>query len=1107
MQHSDIAATAGQTRAAPRIYYLDPLASGPLDRFSASFEHAAGLGFDHVMLPPVFAPGRGGDFFLPSDFATLNPAISGAAQAAALPALKHLSGQARSHGLTVLLDLVPDRLAADSPAITPDDSLFAHTPAAAALDPRYGGTRLAEAIAAADDDAAAERLARWWAPTIEAWQAAGIGGLRVLGLDRMRAAGALLRQLRAAAPDLTLIGWTPGMDWDRLPALVGCGVDYVCSSLGWWDWRSDWVWEEWALLRRIAPVLACPEAPYEARLAQASSPPAIRQAAACRMLKLAGWVGDGWLMPAGVEAGATEPMSLRGPAPAASMLDLSVLVREINGGFAAKGEINGGFAAKGEINGGFAAKGGMNGGAAHAAQSPVLLASGGGPVLALLCRERTLILANTSLTQHHAIEASLLLPRVGCSSLAERPPGTRELSPLSSLDLAPGEIVAFAGDPLAAPRVAEPVSSEAARAAAAQPRVAIEAVTPSIDQGRFAAKRLVGSHVDIEADLICDGHDKLAASVLWREPGSDTWQDTRMRLLVNDRWTARLPLNRVGILHFIIEAWRDGFASFRDELGKKHAAGVPIVLELQEGRGWLARAAERGAREVAALLPGFDRAAPDEQRLLLLSDATAALMQAADDRPMAARSVAFPLRAERIAAEFSSWYEVFPRSMSDDPARHGTFRDVIRQLPRVRDMGFDVLYFPPIHPIGRINRKGRNNSLTPTPDDPGSPYAIGAAEGGHDAIHPELGTIEDFRALRDAAAAHGLELALDFAIQCSPDHPWLRAHKGWFDWRPDGSIRYAENPPKKYEDIVNVDFYAEDAIPGLWLALADIVLFWAGEGVRLFRVDNPHTKPLPFWEWLFATVQARYPDALFLAEAFTRPKVMYRLGKIGFSQSYTYFTWRNTPAEFREYLTELTTTAPRDFFRPHFFVNTPDINPEFLQTSGRPGFLIRAALAATLSGLWGVYNGFELCEGRPVAPGKEEYLDSEKYQIRAWDWDRPGNITAEITRLNRLRRSNPALQSHLGVSFLAAGNNLVLFYEKATPDRSNVVLVAISFDPYQAQDATLDVPLWHWQLPDQARLDVQDLMTDQRETWQGRPQRVRLTPERPFRIWRAHPTT
>jgi starch synthase (maltosyl-transferring) len=479
-------------------------------------------------------------------------------------------------------------------------------------------------------------------------------------------------------------------------------------------------------------------------------------------------------------------------------------------------------------------------------------------------------------------------------------------------------------------------------------------------------------------------------------------------------------------------------------------------------------------------------------------------MAEADARPFAVRLPApCPVDADRRIAAFASWYEIFPRSMSDDPARHGTFADVIRHLPRIRDMGFDVLYFPPIHPIGRTNRKGRNNALRAGPDDPGSPYAIGNIEGGHDAIHPALGTLEDFRRLREAAAEQGIELALDFAIQCSPDHPWLREHREWFEWRPDGSLRYAENPPKKYEDIVNVAFYAPGAVPDLWVALCEVVRFWAAQGVRIFRVDNPHTKPFPFWEWLIGAVRADHPDAIFLAEAFTRPKIMRRLGKLGFTQSYTYFTWRNTAREMAEYVTELAEESA-DCMRPNFFVNTPDINPVFLQSAGRPGFLIRAALAATLSGLWGVYSGFELCEAEAL-PGREEYRDSEKYQIRAWDWDRPGNIAAEIAQLNRIRRHNPALHSQRGVRFLPGGNDHVLTYEKATPDRSNVLLIAVSFDPARPQAADIELPLWQWGLPDNAPVLAEDLLAEAPAVWQGKWRRIALTPDAPYGIWRLRP--
>jgi starch synthase (maltosyl-transferring) len=430
---------------------------------------------------------------------------------------------------------------------------------------------------------------------------------------------------------------------------------------------------------------------------------------------------------------------------------------------------------------------------------------------------------------------------------------------------------------------------------------------------------------------------------------------------------------------------------------------------------------------------------------------------------------------------------------------------VLAQLPEIQAMGFDVLYLPPIHPIGRTNRKGRNNSLTATPDDPGSPYAIGAAEGGHDAIHPDLGSFDDFTRLIAAASKQGLEVALDFAVQCSPDHPWLKNHPEWFRWRADGSLRFAENPPKKYEDIVNVDFYAAEGAAELWMALRDVVLFWIEKGIKIFRVDNPHTKPLSFWQWLIAEIRAQHPDVIFLSEAFTRPKMMYRLAKIGFSQSYTYFTWRNTKQEIADYFTELTTAPVVDFFRPHLFVNTPDINPFFLQSSGRAGFLIRAALAATLSGLWGIYSGFELCEGDPL-PGREEYLNSEKYEIKLRDFHAPGNITEEISVLNRIRKSQIPLHSHRGLKFYNAFNDNIITYGKMSPARKEMIFVAVNLDPHNTQDAQFEMPLWEWGLPDHESLRVDDLIRDTTFVWTGKMQHVRLDPSvLPYAILRFAP--
>jgi starch synthase (maltosyl-transferring) len=650
--------------------------------------------------------------------------------------------------------------------------------------------------------------------------------------------------------------------------------------------------------------------------------------------------------------------------------------------------------------------------------------------------------------------------------------------------------------------LAPPVEPDGARLAAASPRLVIEAIAPRVDGGAFPVRRVVGETVKVEADVFADGHEHLGVELLWRPLDKGKWRAAAMTPLGNDRWTASFALERLGRHAYAVEAWLDVFGGFRRDFETKRLAGVDQPVDAQEGLALVARAAARAGpkSKLAKVLKRLQGAPEPALGPLLLDDALAELMAEADERPFRLRSEPQLVDAERLGARYASWYELFPRSQTDDAARHGTFDDVIARLPHVKAMGFDVLYFPPIHPIGAKHRKGRNNSLAPESGDVGSPYAIGSDAGGHDAIHPELGTFEDFRRLIAAAAHEGIEIALDFAIQCSPDHPWLKAHPGWFDWRPDGTIKYAENPPKKYQDIVNVDFYRPDAIPALWLALRDVVLFWVGEGVRLFRVDNPHTKPLPFWEWMIGEVRAVHPDVVFLAEAFTRPKPMYRLAKVGFSQSYTYFTWRHSKSEFIDYLTELTTTAPREFFRPHFFVNTPDINPPFLQTSGRAGFLIRAALAATLSGLWGVYAGFELCESAAL-PGKEEYLDSEKYEIRPRPARAEGDIVDEITRLNAIRRAHPALQTHLGVEFLASPNDQVLVFAKRDVEARDLIVVAISLDPHTSQETTFALPLWRWGVGEDAAIQVADLIWDLRFDWTGTTHHVALRPDHPYAVW------
>ncbi|MES2818203.1 MAG: alpha-1,4-glucan--maltose-1-phosphate maltosyltransferase [Pseudomonadota bacterium] len=645
-----------------------------------------------------------------------------------------------------------------------------------------------------------------------------------------------------------------------------------------------------------------------------------------------------------------------------------------------------------------------------------------------------------------------------------------------------------------------------------QPRIVIEATEPVLEQGRFASKALVGEPVQVRTTLFADGHDPLGTELLWRAADDPDWQRAPLELLGNDRWQGSFTPQTIGRHLFVIQAWWDHFASFRYELQKKHAAGVDVGLEIQEGRQLLGQGKANAQAHPLALvvLQSIESqlATTDEQDLqvtLLLDLELAQAMAQIDERLHLLRSPDYPVEVERERAHFASWYELFPRSETDDPARHGTFDDVAKRLGDIRDMGFDVLYFPPIHPIGRAHRKGPNNALVAGPDDPGSPYAIGSEAGGHDAIHPQLGTREDFRRLVRKTREHGLEIALDFAIQCSQDHPWLKEHPGWFSWRPDGSIRYAENPPKKYQDIVNVDFYAETAMPDLWLALRDIIQGWVDEGVKIFRVDNPHTKPLPFWEWMIADIRGRDPEVMFLAEAFTRPAMMARLGKVGYSQSYTYFTWRNTKAELSDYFSLLNQPPWRDCYRPNFFVNTPDINPYYLQHCGRPGFLVRAVLATMGSGLWGMYSGFELCESAAVL-GKEEYLDSEKYQIRPRDYRAPGNIVAEIAQLNRIRRQNPALQTHLGFMPYQAWNEQIFYFGKRTADLENFILIAVNLDPHNAQEAHFELPLWEFELPDHAAMEGEDLMTGQRWTWHGKTQWMRLDPaHQSFGIWRIKP--
>jgi starch synthase (maltosyl-transferring) len=643
-------------------------------------------------------------------------------------------------------------------------------------------------------------------------------------------------------------------------------------------------------------------------------------------------------------------------------------------------------------------------------------------------------------------------------------------------------------------------------------RVIIEGVAPEIDGGCFPIKRTVGDEVAVSADIVAEGHDVLAAVVRSRGPGAREWSESPMQPLVNDRWTGRFTVAELGRYEYTIEAWVDHFESWLKEVSKKSEAGQDVSSELLEGARYVAEAADRAdgpdcdwLRERA----GFLRRERNQ----------AARLGAALDPRLAATLARHPDRSgshtyertlgvvvERERARYGAWYEMFPRSGAPEPGRHGTLRDVEDRLTYVAAMNFDVLYLPPIHPIGRAFRKGPNNTLDASPDDPGSPWAIGSERGGHTAIHPDLGTLEDFDRLVAEAGRLGIEIALDIAFQCSPDHPYVREHPEWFRHRPDGTIKYAENPPKKYQDIYPLDFEGP-AWRALWEELRDVFLFWIGRGVKIFRVDNPHTKPFRFWDWVIAEVHRRHPDVIFLSEAFTRPKVMRRLAKGGFSQSYTYFTWRNTKADLTQYLTELTQTDSAEVMRPNLFANTPDILPEYLQYGGPAAFRIRLALAATLGATYGIYGPpFELSVSQTVRPGSEEYRDSEKYQVRHWDRDDPASLRDYIARINEIRRENPALHHERNLRFYPVDNEQILFYGKATPDLSNIILVVVNLDPHHAQSGWVRVPVAELGLGGGpgASYQVHDLIGEARYLWHGESNFVRLDPAAsPAQIFRV----
>lgn len=651
------------------------------------------------------------------------------------------------------------------------------------------------------------------------------------------------------------------------------------------------------------------------------------------------------------------------------------------------------------------------------------------------------------------------------------------------------------------------MGSEVGRQGAAErsvpslPRFVIAHVSPTIDGGRYPIKRILGEACPVEVDVLRDGHDVLAARIVHRGPHETTWRHAPLAYDYDaDRWHGSFVPDRLGRWTYSIEAWTDRFATWRHGLATRREAGRELAADFLEGAALLAEAAAHApasARDVlataAADLARADRADDDRAEIGLRDDLLALAREHLPTPDRTRHATDFVVVVDRERARFAAWYELFPRSLAPEPGRHGTLRDAAERLPALAALGFDVVYLPPIHPIGHTHRKGPNDAPTAGPEDPGSPWAIGSAAGGHTAIEPALGTLADFDHFVAVAARLGLEVALDFAPHCSPDHPWIREHPEWFRHRPDGSIKCADNPPFTYEDIVPLDFWCADRA-ALWTACRDVLAFWIARGVRTFRVDNPHSKPFAFWEWLIADVTREHPDVLFLAEAFTRPKAMRTLAALGFSQCYTYFIWRTTAPELRAYLTELTTTELAEILRPAFFPTTPDVFHAYLQTGGRPAFRVRLLLAATLSPLYGIYSGYELCEGAPLHIGSEEYLDAEKFQLRHRVFDAPGNLNDDLATLNRVRRDRRALQLAENVAFHDAGNDAFLWYSKRGTTPDDTLLIAVNLDPHQVHEAMVDVPLELLGLDDATPFEVEDLLSGERYTWNGRRNFVRLDP-------------
>ncbi|HTV90443.1 MAG TPA: maltotransferase domain-containing protein [Stellaceae bacterium] len=1102
-----------------RIYNLFPTLAGTTAEWTAELPRIAAMAFNAVYINPFHYPGFSGSLYAVKDYYRLNPRFrpddnplppTGVGQAAADrraasddELLRRFTAAAQRRGLRVIMDLVVNHTARDSELAVRRPEWFVRDANGAirspfALDPGDPDKRIVWGDLAELDYRApqSDAIADYFADLVCHYLALGFGGFRCDAAYKVPAPvwRRLIDAARAQNPDVVFCAENLGARREEVLALADAGFDYLFNSLKWWDFESPWLLEQYELYRRIAPSIAFPESHDTERLVTellaAGFPehqiePQYRLAYA-----FAATFSTGVMMPMGFEFGLSRRLNVVGgltAEPEPARLDLGDFIADVNRMKAAVPALN--------------------------EEGPQRrLTRADDPLVALLrqCEasaDRALVLVNTSDREPREAAVEDLLRAAGLQHLgdrlmiAEMRPGGAAAPAGSRLLVAPLEVKVLQVGLRPVKQVPVGPCGDAARAPRHRPewrpeaRIAIENVLPEIDGGRYPVKRIAGEEVEIWVDLLRDGHDRIAAVVKFAFE-DEAWQETPLAFVDNDRWVARFRPDRVGCWRYTIEAWTDRFGSWCDDVRKKRDAGQDVTLELIEGERLVAAmaAAPAAAAPLRATLGECAEADIDRRCALLLSEDVRQIMAQIDDRTDAVRcGREFELVVDRAEARFAAWYEMFPRSQGRVPGRSATFDDMIARLSDVAALGFDVVYLVPIHPIGRVNRKGRDNAVSAQPGDPGSPYAIGAVEGGHRAVHPELGTLADFRRFIVAAAGFGIEVALDFAIQCAPDHPWVRQHPDWFRFRSDGSIQYAENPPKKYEDIVNVDFYNPDR-DGLWAELRDTVLFWVDQGVRTFRVDNPHTKPLPFWEWLIREVKARCPEAVFLSEAFTRPKMMRALAKLGFSQSYTYFTWRNTKGELIEYLTELTQTDQKEYFRPNFFTNTPDILPVFLQEGGPPAFRIRLMLAGTLSPAYGIYNGFELCENEPI-PNREEYLHSEKYEYKVWDWDRPGNIKRDIAILNRWRRENPALHELTNLRFLDCADPNLLAYAKATADCSNIIIVVVNLDPHGLHAGDVVLPLGAWGIGADHEFAVEEAFTGTVSTWRGERQHIALDPQ------------